>query len=59
MKNKEKVMKALAACSEFYCGECPYHHLDHHEYSLRCVHALIEDVYKLLKEDYRFQEEEE
>lgn len=44
-------MKGLKACSEFYCCECPYNYLDNKEYSLRCIHTLIEDVYKLLKDD--------
>ena len=50
VKDKKEVMKALAACSEFCCGKCPYQHLDDHEYPLRCIHTLIEDVYELLKE---------
>lgn len=51
MNDKEKIMRALQACSEFCCNECPYQHLDDKEYSLRCIHTLIEDVYELLKED--------
>lgn len=49
MENKEKVMKALAACSEFCCGECPYQHLDDKHYKLRCIHALIKDAYEVMK----------
>ena len=44
------IMEALKACSEFCCGECPYQHLDDDTYKMRCIHALIQDVYKLLKE---------
>lgn len=52
MENEEeKIMKALAACSEFCCGECPYQYLDSMEYKLRCIHTLIEDVYGFLKEN--------
>jgi hypothetical protein len=50
-KNKEKIMKALAACSEFCCDECPYQHLDDMDYKLRCIHTLVKDTYKLLKEN--------
>lgn len=49
MNNKEKIIKALSACSEFCCGECPYQHLDDKHYTLRCIHALIKDVYELFK----------
>lgn len=45
---KDKIIKALAACSEFCCGECPYQYLDHDEYKLRCIHTLIEDVHELI-----------
>ena len=44
----EKIMQALAACSEFCCGECPYQYLDDKTYKMRCIHALIQDVHKLL-----------
>lgn len=48
--HKEKIIKALASCSEFCCGECPYQCLDDKHYKLRCIHALIQDVHKLLTE---------
>lgn len=51
MLDKELIMKAVAACSDFYCGECPYQYLDHKDYSLRCIHALIEDVNKLFQKE--------
>ena len=51
MKDKETIMKALSACSEFYCCECPYQYLDDKEYSLRCIHTLIKDVNEMLKEN--------
>ena len=50
MENKEKIFKAVAACSEFCCGECPYQHLDDKTYKMRCIHSLIKDTYELLKE---------
>ena len=49
MENKEKIMKALKACSEYYCCECPYQHLDDSNVPLRCIHTLVEDVYELFK----------
>lgn len=51
MKDKEEIMKALKACSEFCCDECPYQHLEDKRYLLRCIHTLIKDVYELFKED--------
>lgn len=48
--NKEKVLKAVKACSEFCCGECPYQHLDDPDgyLKLRCIHSLMMDINKLL-----------
>ena len=50
MKDKETIMKGIAACSEFCCGECPYQYLEHHEYKMRCIHTLMQDIHELLKE---------
>ena len=52
MMDKDKVMKALAACNEFCCDECPYQYLDHMDYKLRCIHVLIMDVNKMLNEEH-------
>ena len=52
MMDKDKVMRALAACSEFCCDECPYQFLDHMDYKLRCIHVLIMDVNKMLNEEH-------
>ena len=49
MRDKEKIIEALAACSEFCCGECPYQHLDNETYKMRCIHTLIQDAYELIK----------
>ena len=49
MKDKSEIIKALAACSEFECCNCPYQHLDDEEYPLRCIHALIKDTYGMLE----------
>ena len=51
MKDKKEIMKALKACNEFFCDECPYQYLDSNQYALRCIHTLIKDVYELFKED--------
>lgn len=49
MQDKEKIIKDLAACNEFECNKCSYKYLDDNDYPLRCIHALIQDVYELLK----------
>ena len=48
--DKEKVLKAVKACSEFCCGECPYQHLDDPDgyLKMRCIHSLMVDINKLL-----------
>ena len=47
---EEKVLKAVKACSEFCCGECPYQHLDDPDgyLKMRCIHALMVDINKML-----------
>lgn len=50
MKDKDKIIKALAVCSEFECCNCPYQHLDDKDFKLQCIHALIKDIYGMLKE---------
>lgn len=49
MKDKETIMKALAACSEFACGECPYQYLDDKDFSLKCINTLVKDTHEMLK----------
>lgn len=51
-EDNDKIIKALAACSEFECCNCPYQYLDDEEYPLRCIHALIKDTYGMLEEVY-------
>ena len=49
---KEETLKALQACHDFCCGECPYQKYDSYEYKLRCIHILIDNLYELIfKED--------
>ena len=38
----------LAACKDFYCCACSYQKYDNKDYSLRCIHKLIEDIHKSL-----------
>ena len=44
MKDKETITKALKACSEFLCDECPYKHLEDRNFPLKCIHTLIVDL---------------
>lgn len=44
MKDKETIIKALKACSEFLCDECPYKYLEDHNFPLKCIHTLIVDL---------------
>ena len=48
--SKEQVLKSLAACANFCCGECYYKKFEHQDYTWRCVHKLIVDVNTLLTE---------
>ena len=49
MTDKDKVIKSIECClrpdNTNLCGECSYKDI-----SYNCKHALIKDVYKLLKE---------
>ena len=49
--NKKEIIKGLEMCTEFCCDECPYKYLDDKTYKMRCIHTLIKDVYKLLKDE--------
>lgn len=44
MKDKETIIKALKACSEFLCEECPYNYLEDRNFPLKCIHTLIVDL---------------
>ena len=47
---KQRVKQGIEACNDFCCGECPYEYLDSKDYPFRCIHALMVDIYKLMKE---------
>lgn len=44
MKDKETIIKALKACSEFLCDECPYKYLEDRNHPLKCIHTLVVDL---------------
>lgn len=49
---KEQIEDGLKCCNEFLCGECPYQpYDDKYEYTFRCIHMLMKDIYKLYFED--------
>ena len=48
--NKKEVLHALDCCNEFLCEECLYRKWDSDEYKLRCIHMLINDLTKVIKE---------
>ena len=43
---EEQIEKGLECCVNFICGKCPYEYLESSTYPLRCIHALIQDLYK-------------
>ena len=48
--NKEEIEKEMKCCNEFLCGECPYEKYDDkesHQYTMRCIHMLIQNINKL------------
>ena len=49
MKDKETIIKALEACSEFLCDECRYKYLEDRNFPLKCIHTLIVDLNMLFK----------
>lgn len=48
--NKEEIEYGMKCCNEFLCGECPYEKYDDkvsHQYTMRCIHMLMQDINKL------------
>ena len=48
--NKEEIEQGMKCCNEFLCGECPYEKYDDkvsHQYTMRCIHMLMQDINKL------------
>ena len=47
---REEIEQGMKCCNEFLCGECPYEKYDDkesHQYIMRCIHMLIQDINKL------------
>ena len=47
---KEEIEQGMKCCNEFLCGECPYEKYDdkkNYEYTMRCIHMLMQDINKL------------
>ena len=54
--NKEEIEQGMKCCNEFLCGECPYEKYDDkisHQYTMRCIHMLMQDINKLYFEENR------
>ena len=48
--NREEIEQGMKSCNEFLCGECPYEKYDdkkNHQYTMRCIHMLMQDINKL------------
>ena len=48
--NREEIEQGMKCCNEFLCGECPYEKYDDKvskEYTMRCIHMLMQDINKL------------
>ena len=52
---KEEILKGIEACSEFICDECPYQIFDSKDYPIRCMHFLIADINKMLKDEGMYE----
>lgn len=54
--NKEEIEQGMKCCNEFLCGECPYEKYDDkesHQYTMRCIHMLMQDINKLYFDESR------
>lgn len=54
--NKEEIEQGMKCCNEFLCGECPYEKYDDkvsHQYTMRCIHMLMQDINKLYFDENR------
>ena len=44
---REEAKLGLKCCEEYYCGGCPYKTYDNDSrYPIRCIHKMIQDVWK-------------
>lgn len=53
---KEEILKAVRLCDGFYCKSCPYKKYEDEHYIFRCIHNLMRDIYKLLKDEGMYEE---
>lgn len=53
---KEEILKAVRLCDGFYCKSCPYKKYEDEHYVFRCIHNLMRDIYKLLKDEGMYEE---
>ena len=47
---REEIEQGMKCCNEFLCGECLYEKYDDkasHQYTMRCIHMLMQDINKL------------
>lgn len=47
---REYIELGMKCCNEFLCSECPYEKYDdkvNKEYTIRCIHMLMQDINKL------------
>ena len=54
--NREEIEQGMKCCNEFLCGECPYEKYDDkvsHQYTMRCIHMLMQDINKLYFDENR------
>ena len=53
---REEIEQGMKCCNEFLCGECPYEKYDDKvskQYTMRCIHMLMQDINKLYFEENR------
>ena len=51
---REETEQGMKCCNEFLCGECPYEKYDDkvsHQYIMRCIHMLMQDINRLYFSD--------
>lgn len=51
---REETEQGMKCCNEFLCGECSYEKYDdkvNKQYTMRCIHMLMQDINKLYFEE--------
>ena len=59
---REEIEQGMKCCNEFLCGECPYEKYDDKvskQYTMRCIHMLMQDINKLYFEENRSAKEKQ